>query len=85
MKLDDLLNAKPEPPQHCQFSVWLSTLKRDDVDAIYRAFDNENVTTRHIYRTLKGIGYPNGESSLRSHRRGECITCERNRTHVVDA
>lgn len=81
-KLDELFNAKAEPPRHCQFAVWLQTQPEEDRHSIYRAFDNPEIGTRHIFKTLRSIGCPNGESSIRSHRHGECKTCERNRTNA---
>lgn len=83
MNLDELFNAAPHQPRHCQFAGWLSTLSEEDRHSVWRAFDNENIRTRHIYQVVKSIGYPNGESSLRTHRRGECKQCERERNDIT--
>ena len=78
MNLETLLNDQtPEYARTCKFGPWVNTLNEDDRNAVFRAFDNPDVTTRHIYKTLKAIGCPSAESSIRSHRRGECQNCER--------
>lgn len=72
-----LLNAPPENSRTCKFGPWVNSLPEDDRNAVYRAFDNPTITSRHIYRTLLAIGCPTAESAIRSHRRGECQNCER--------
>jgi hypothetical protein len=80
MTLETILMAPPaENSRTCKFGPWLTSLPEDDRNAIHRAFDNPNIPSRHIYRTLLAIGCPSAESSIRSHRRGECQNCERNR------
>lgn len=80
MNLESILATPPaKDSRTCKFAPWLATLPEDDRNAVYRAFDNPDVPSRHIYRTLKAIGCPSAESSIRSHRRGECQNCERKR------
>ena len=80
MTLNDILTTPPaKDSRTCKFAPWLATLTEDDRNAVHRAFDNPDVPSRHIYRTLKSIGCPSAESSIRAHRRGECQNCERNR------
>jgi hypothetical protein len=78
MTLEDMFNNVPPPTgKQCRLDLWLATLNEDDLNAFWRAMDNEEIPTRHIWRVVKTIGCPNQESSIRSHRRGECKTCER--------
>lgn len=78
MSLDNLLQTQPNAySRTCKFGPWLTQQTEDDRNAIIRAFDNPEITTRHIYKTLKAIGCPSAESSIRSHRLGECQNCER--------
>jgi hypothetical protein len=80
MTLEQSLNTfPPENSRTCKFGPWLATLTEDDRNAVYKAFDNPDVPSRHIFRTLAGIGCPSSESSIRSHRLGDCQSCERNR------
>jgi hypothetical protein len=82
MTLDDLLNDVPPPTgKQCRLAAWLTTLSEDDHTAFWKAMDNDQIPTRHIWRTIRNIGCPNQESSIRSHRRGECLTCERKTTN----
>ena len=82
MTLDDLLNDVPPPTgKQCRLDAWLTTLNEDDHTAFWKAMDNDQIPTRHIWRTIRNIGCPNQESSIRSHRRGECLTCERKTTN----
>lgn len=78
MSLETILFAESTTyARVCKFAPWLAQQSEDDRNAIIRAFDNPDVTTRHIYKTLKAIGCPSAESSIRSHRVGECQHCER--------
>jgi len=78
MTLNDLLHdVPPLSTKQCRLDAWLDTLKEDDRNAFWKAMDNPDIPTRHIWRTVKTIGCPNQESSIRSHRFGECRSCER--------
>jgi hypothetical protein len=80
MTLENTLNnPPPENTRTCKFGPWLASQPEDDRNAIHRAFDNPDIPARHIYRTLLAVGCPSAESSIRSHRRGECQNCERKR------
>jgi hypothetical protein len=77
MNLETLLTDVPRiRSKQCRLNVWLMTLSEDDRNAFWRAMDNPDIPLRHIWQTVKSIGCPNQESSIRSHRRGECQTCE---------
>ena len=79
MTLDELLNdVPPITGKQCRLNAWINMLSEDDRNAFWKAMDNDQIPTRHIWRTVRTIGCPNQESSIRSHRRGECLTCERN-------
>jgi len=79
MSLESVLNDLPHGrvTKQCRLSIWLGTLNEDDRASFWKAMDNEAIPTRHIWRSVKEFGCPNQESSIRSHRRGECQTCER--------
>lgn len=80
MNLETALNnVTPEYSRTCKFGPWVNSQTEDDRNAIHKAMDNPDVPTRHIYKTLKTVGCPSAESSIRAHRRGECQNCERNR------
>jgi hypothetical protein len=82
MNLEELLNTVPGPRhKQCKLNVWLNTLSEDDRNAFWKAMDNEDIPLRHIWKTIQAIGCPNQESSVRSHRRGDCKTCERKNTN----
>lgn len=77
MNLDAMLTNVPRAStKQCRLNLWLNTLNEDDRNAFWRAMDNAEIPTRHIWKTVKAIGCPNQESSIRTHRRGGCITCE---------
>jgi hypothetical protein len=79
MNLEALLtDPQPAYARTCKFGSWVATLGEEDRHAVWRSMGNDNVSTRHIYRILKSVGCPSAESSVRSHRRGECQNCERN-------
>jgi len=73
-----LNNVDTKRTKQCKLNLWLKTLTEDDRNAFWRAMDNETIPLRHIWKTIQAIGCPNQESSIRSHRRGDCKTCERN-------
>ena len=78
MKLDDLLNnVPPMQTKQCKLNKWIISLTEDDRNAFWKAMDNPEIPTRHIWKAIKTVGCTNQESSIRSHRRGECQTCER--------
>lgn len=74
---ETLNNVPPTNARTCKFGPWLTSLSEDDRNAIVKAFDNPDIGTRHIFKVLKAVGCPSAESSIRSHREGECQHCER--------
>ena len=81
--LEQLFNdVPPITGKQCRLNAWLIMLSEDDQNAFWKAMDNEQIPTRHIWRTVRSIGCPNQESSIRSHRRGECISCEKRNTNA---
>jgi len=78
MNLETLLNTPTQPrTKQCKLNAWLTTLSEDDRNAFWRAMDDDRIPLRHIWKTIQAIGCPNQESSVRSHRRGDCKSCER--------
>lgn len=78
MTLDRQLNTPPpEYARTCKFWPWYDKQSEDDRNAIDKAFDNPDLPSRHIFRTLRDAGCPVAESSIRSHRKRECAHCER--------
>ena len=78
MNLDNALNTQPGIYDRvCKFGPWFAKQTEDDRNAILRAFQNDQITHRHIYKTLRSIGCPSAESSIRTHRLGDCGYCER--------
>lgn len=74
--LDALLGAQQPPKMYCQFGRWFATLDPSDQDTIRKYFGDPETTTSHITRTLiEHRGCPVSDSSIRTHRRGECQTC----------
>jgi hypothetical protein len=74
--LDALLGAPQPPKMWCQFGKWFANLEDGDKDTIRKYFADQETTTSHIARTLiEHRNCPVSESSVRSHRRGECRTC----------
>lgn len=77
MNLETMLNNVPTiRRKQCRLHIWLQTLPEDDRNAFWKAMDNPDIPLRHIWKTVKAVGCPNQESSLRSHRVGDCQTCE---------
>ena len=76
MNLDEMLNAKPQRNNPCKWSAWWNTLTDNDRTSITNAFNNQQIETSHIVRTLQGYGCPMSESTIRTHRRNECKTCQ---------
>lgn len=82
MNLETMLNTVTKAPtKACKLNAWLNTLTEDDRNAFWRAMDNDDIPLRHIWKTVQAIGCPNQESSIRSHRHGDCKTCERVNTN----
>jgi hypothetical protein len=78
MNLEQLLNTVTTPrTKQCKLNAWLTTLSEEDRNAFWRAMDDERIPLRHIWKTIQAVGCPNQESSVRSHRRGDCKSCER--------
>lgn len=73
----DALLGEPQPPKMwCTFGRWFAALNVEDQNTIRKYFGEAQTTTSHIARTLiEHRGCPVSESSVRSHRRGECRTC----------
>lgn len=74
--LNDLLSTKTPQRSQCQFGKWFAALSAADQEAIRAHFGSQTTTTSHIARILiEHRECPVSESSIRSHRRGECRTC----------
>lgn len=74
--LDALLGAPQPPRMYCQFGRWFATLEAEDQKTVGKYFNNAATSTAHIARTLRDHRQcPVSESSIRTHRRGECHSC----------
>ncbi len=76
MNLHEMLNAKPQRNNPCKWSQWYNNIDPADRETIQVAFANQRIETSHIVRTLQGYGCPMSESTIRTHRRNECKTCQ---------
>lgn len=77
MNLDEMLKAKPQRSNACKWSQWYNNeISEGDRISITLAFADERTETSHIVRVLQGYGCPMSESTIRTHRRNECKTCQ---------
>lgn len=76
MNLADMLQAKPQRSKQCKWSIWYSDITDDDRASIQAAFADDRIETSHIVRTLQSYGCPMSESTIRTHRKNECKTCQ---------
>jgi hypothetical protein len=76
MNLDEMLKAKPKRPNMCKWSNWWNSISEGDRISITIAFADPNTDTSHIVRVLHEYGCPMSESTIRTHRRNECKTCQ---------
>lgn len=74
---DALNNVGPRQTKSCVFGAWVATLPEDDRNAITAAFDNREISTLHIYRTLDSVGSPSSYSTINTHRQNGCKSCRR--------
>jgi hypothetical protein len=76
MNLEELLSAPQPPRMFCQFGKWFASLDEASQITIRKHFAETQTTTSHIARVLiEHANCPVSESSIRSHRRGECRSC----------
>jgi hypothetical protein len=74
MSFDDLFVTEPRPSQ-CRFKKEYENLDVADREKLRTAFANPEITTSYIYRVLNQNGFTVSESTIRTHRKGECRTC----------
>ena len=77
LNLEAALATPPVKARSCKFGPWLMSQSPEDVTAVAKALANQELETRHIFRTLKAAGCPSAESSIRAHRARSCQYCER--------
>lgn len=70
--LDNVVNYRPQ----CKFGSWVDTLNADDQNLVRDALTaRDRYTTIHLTRVFQSFGCPVSESSVRTHRMGECKSC----------
>jgi hypothetical protein len=74
MTFDDLL-IDESPRSHCRFKKEYDNLDELDRAKLRTAFANLEITTSYIFRVLSENGFKSSESTVRTHRRGNCRTC----------
>ena len=78
MNLSEMLQAKPQRTNSCKWSLWFNNeISEGDRTSILIAFADERTETSHIVRVLQSYGCPMSESTIRTHRKNECKTCQR--------
>lgn len=76
--IKDLLNTPPVIERgRCTFRPWYEKLTEDERNAITASFDNEDWTTSAIVRILQDAGCPSSETTIRTHRKFACQSCNR--------
>ena len=74
MKLDALFEKSPKTSQ-CRFGKQFAALSDEDQNKIKIAFQDNEITTSWIFKVLSENGFPVSESTVRTHRKGNCRTC----------
>jgi hypothetical protein len=74
MTLEDLL-IEPTPRSYCRFKKEYDDLDERDRELLRTAFANLEISTSFIFRVLSVNGFKSSESTIRTHRRGNCRTC----------
>lgn len=74
MNLDELFTPQPRASQ-CRFAREYNALEPDDRAKLETAFANPEITTAWIYNVLSQNGFTSSESTVRTHRKGQCRTC----------
>lgn len=77
LNLAELLAEQPRRSNTCKYRIWYTGLTDDEQNTILTAFNNPNIETSHIIRSLQAYGCPSSESTIRTHRLNECKTCRR--------
>lgn len=57
----------------CTVCLLVTTLGKDDAQALAAALADDSVTSAAISRALRREGHPISEMTLRRHRKGECL------------
>jgi hypothetical protein len=74
MTLDDLL-VDWTPRANCRFKKEYDNLDEREQQLLRTAFSNLEISTSYIFRVLSENGFKSSESTIRTHRRGNCRTC----------
>ena len=67
--------APRKMPAKCQWRPWFDSLPEDKQALNIQAFDNPDWTTSAIVRELQEDGCTSSESTIRTHRKFECYSC----------
>jgi hypothetical protein len=75
MNLEELINKPKQKTQACKWRQWYSGLNDEDKQVIATAFNDPELETSHLTRALQIYGCPSSPTTIRTHRRGECKSC----------
>jgi hypothetical protein len=62
----------------CEFAKKQQQLTDEDRNDLQAALQTPTIPIAHIMRVLNQLGVYAGETTLRTHRRGDCQTCSSN-------
>lgn len=74
MNLDTLFE-KPKRLSQCRFGKEYAELTEEDRHKLHTAFLDPEITTTWIWTVLQDNGFTVSESTVRTHRKGNCRTC----------
>ena len=60
-------------PQHCKVGQWAQKLEEKDIEIFVSLVHNENISAEILMRKLQSVGADFGLTTLKTHRRKECI------------
>jgi hypothetical protein len=75
MNLEELIARPRAKTMQCKWRIWYETLNPDEQATIQAAFTNDEIETTQLTRALHEYGCPSSPSTIRTHRRGECKSC----------
>jgi hypothetical protein len=75
VNLKDLIEQPRAKTLQCKWRQWFINLNDEDKDVILSAFKDHELETTQLTRALQAYGCPSSPTTIRTHRRGECKTC----------
>jgi hypothetical protein len=75
MNLEELMYAPKTVSTQCKWRPWFESLSAEEQDTIAKAFADPQLETTQVTRALKTYGCPSSSTTIRTHRRGECKSC----------